>query len=181
MCAIKSLAGEIKKEAERYGDDDPILAFIDMHGHSRKKNVFIYGPYYPLHDGRFLQMRVLPQLLADKTQMFRYFSCKFRIEKEKRRAARLVLWREFGIMNCFTLEASFHGYLNKERETVVFTTEAWEKMGGQFCSTLYEYLLILDNFERKRELRRKMRTRVRDSTPFGLERDRNQGDPLSSA
>ena len=54
MCAIKSLAGEIKKEAERYGDDDPILAFIDMHGHSRKKNVFIYGPYYPLHDGRFL-------------------------------------------------------------------------------------------------------------------------------
>lgn len=126
-------------------------------------------------------MRVLPQLLADKTQMFRYFSCKFRIEKEKRRAARLVLWREFGIMNCFTLEASFHGYLNKERETVVFTTEAWEKMGGQFCSTLYEYLLILDNFERKRELRRKMRTRVRDSTPFGLERDRNQGDLLSSA
>lgn len=27
-----------------------------MHGHSRKKNVFIYGPYYPLHNDKYLKM-----------------------------------------------------------------------------------------------------------------------------
>ena len=49
--------------------------------------------------------------------MFRFFSCKFRIQKSKEKTARVVLWREFNIMNCFTLEASFHGYFDKERET----------------------------------------------------------------
>jgi len=24
--------------------DEDIMAYVDMHGHSRKKNVFIYGP-----------------------------------------------------------------------------------------------------------------------------------------
>jgi len=61
--------------------------------------------------------------------MFRFYSCKFRIEKSKLKAARVVLWKEFNIMNCFTLEASFHGYLNKARQTIEFTTEMFEKMG----------------------------------------------------
>ena len=52
--------------------------------------------------------------------MFRFFSCKFRIQKSKEKTARVVLWREFNIMNCFTLEASFHGYFDKERETKDF-------------------------------------------------------------
>ena len=28
--------------------EEDVLAFLDMHGHSRKKNVFIYGPQYSL-------------------------------------------------------------------------------------------------------------------------------------
>lgn len=47
--------------------------------------------------------------------MFRFYSCKFRIQKSKLKAARVVLFKEFNIMNCFTLEASFHGYITKER------------------------------------------------------------------
>ena len=62
---------EIKQNSE---EDDPIVAFIDMHGHSRKKNVFIYGPHYPLHNSKYLKMRVLPKLLSDTTQMFRYLN-----------------------------------------------------------------------------------------------------------
>lgn len=69
VTGIKDLMLEIKQNSE---EDDPIVAFIDMHGHSRKKNVFIYGPHYPLHNSKYLKMRVLPKLLSDKTQMFRY-------------------------------------------------------------------------------------------------------------
>lgn len=120
-------------------EPEPITSFIDIHGHSRKKSIFIYGPHFPLHNERYLKMRVLPKLLSEGTEMFRFYSCKFRIQKSKLKAARVVLWKEFNIMNCFTLEASFHGYLNKDRQTVEFTTEMFEKMGEVLCSGFYEY------------------------------------------
>ena len=44
-----------------------MLGFIDIHGHSRKKNVFIYGPYQPLHSDKYLKMRVLPKILSERT------------------------------------------------------------------------------------------------------------------
>lgn len=42
-------------------------------------------------------------------------------------------------MNCFTLEASFHGFINKERQTVALTTENLMKMGEILGSGFYEY------------------------------------------
>jgi hypothetical protein len=87
-----------------------------MHGHSRKKSVFFYGPYYPLHNERYLKMRVLPKIFSEASEMFRFYSCKFRIEKSKLKAARVVLWKEFKIMNCFTLESSFHAFFDRERK-----------------------------------------------------------------
>jgi hypothetical protein len=51
----------------------------------------------------------------------------------------VVLWKEFGIMNCFTLEASFFGFINKERQTIDLTTENLEKMGEIMGNGFYEY------------------------------------------
>jgi len=111
VCAIKSLVSEITRNAR---EPEPLTAFLDIHGHSRKKSIFIYGPHFPLHNEKYLKMRVLPKLLSERTEMFRFYSCKFRIQKSKLKAARVVLWKEFNIMNCFTLEASFHGYFTRE-------------------------------------------------------------------
>jgi len=61
--------------------------------------------------------------------MFRYFASRFKIEKSKEKTARVVLHREFNIMNCFTLEASFLGYFNKDRLTKDFTAKKLETMG----------------------------------------------------
>jgi hypothetical protein len=61
--------------------------------------------------------------------MFRIFSSRFNVEKSKEKTARVVLWREFNIMNCFTLEASFSGYFNEERKTKDFECKHFEKMG----------------------------------------------------
>lgn len=122
VCSIKNLIKKlVTPDNNEENIDNEIFAYIDMHGHSRKKNVFIYGPYYPLHSEKYFKMRIIPKLISEETTKFRFFSCKFRIEKSKEKAARIVLWREFNIMNCFTFEASFHGYLNKERETENFT------------------------------------------------------------
>jgi hypothetical protein len=119
-----------------------------MHGHSRKKNVFIYGPYYPLHSSNYLKMRIIPKLISEETNKFRYFSCKFRIEKSKEKAARIVLWREFNIVNCYTFEASFYGFINENRETEEFTPEGYETMGENLGNAIYEYLLILEEEDR---------------------------------
>lgn len=69
--------------------------------------MFIYGPYYQIHHENYLKMRILPRLLSERTSMFRFFSSKFKVEPSKEKTARVVLWREFDIVNCFTLEASF--------------------------------------------------------------------------
>jgi hypothetical protein len=93
-------------------------------------------------------MRIIPKLISEETSNFRYFSCKFRIEKSKEKAARIVLWREFNIMNCFTFEASFHGCLNSERETVEFTPEGYLQMGEHLLAGLLENFYILEEEER---------------------------------
>ncbi len=49
VVAIKKLLKDLKSEFNESNTDNPFLAFIDLHGHSRKKNVFVYGPYYQIH------------------------------------------------------------------------------------------------------------------------------------
>jgi murein tripeptide amidase MpaA len=90
-----------------------VLLYCDMHGHSRKENVFFYGCTYKNyeHEGRIknAQLRVLPLLCCHKNSSFSFGGCSFRIEKVKEATGRVVVFREFNIMNSFTLECSFHG------------------------------------------------------------------------
>jgi hypothetical protein len=50
-------------------------------------------------------------------------------------------------MNCFTFEASFHGYISENRTTEEFTTDSFEKMGAYLMQALYEYSLIINEDE----------------------------------
>ena len=43
VCAVKKAIRDEKPDLN-VQDENCILAYIDMHGHSRKKNVFMYGP-----------------------------------------------------------------------------------------------------------------------------------------
>lgn len=99
------------------------MAFYDIHAHSGRKSIFMYGPYYPLHSKKYLKIRMMPKLVSERTEMFRYYSCKFRIEKYKESCARISLWRDFNISNCYTIETSAMGFLNKNRETINFNEE----------------------------------------------------------
>ena len=82
--------------------------------------------------------------------MFRFYSCKFRIEKSKIKTARVVLFKEFGIMNCFTLEASFHGFIDNDRSTTELTTESLEHMGATLACSMSEYTDLVDEDERQK-------------------------------
>jgi cytosolic carboxypeptidase protein 2/3 len=91
-----------------------VLMYCDLHGHSRKQNAFFYACTYKNyeHEGRIknAQIRMMPLLCCHKApDHFKFADCRFRIEKCKESTARVVIFREFNIMNAFTLETSFFG------------------------------------------------------------------------
>lgn len=118
--------------------------FFDVHAHSSKKSIFIYGPYFPLHSEHYLKIRIMPRLLSEKTQMFRYYSCRFRNEAHKMHCSRLTIYRECNLPQCYTIETSIMGFLNKERQNVSFGIPSLQYFGEKFGETLLEWFQIIE-------------------------------------
>lgn len=38
--------------------------YLDFHGHSLKKNIFIYGPEYPVFSPHYMKCRILAKLMS---------------------------------------------------------------------------------------------------------------------
>jgi len=102
-----------KKVTQVLGEEREIVMFCDMHGHSIKKNVFFYGCR---QKGTFLEnirsniiTKMIPVLLAHKNRILNFNDCKFRMEKSKESTARIVIYKQLGILCSYTLEASFLG------------------------------------------------------------------------
>ena len=79
------------------------MAFFDVHSHSRRKCVFLYGPRFPLHSPYYLGIRAIPKLLSETTEAFRFYSCKFKNERKKQGCARLSMSRDLGVSMSYTL------------------------------------------------------------------------------
>ena len=73
--------------------EEDILTYIDIHGHSLKKNVFMYGNQYPLSSDKYYKTRLIPKLFSEETQSFRYYSSQFKYEHRKRNTARIYMAR----------------------------------------------------------------------------------------
>ena len=90
-----------------------VALFADLHGHSRKLNAFFYGCAYKNYEqeGRIrnAQLRIVPLLCCQKNPHFSSKDSRFGIERCKESTARVTVFKEFGVMNSFTLECSFYG------------------------------------------------------------------------
>ena len=51
-------------------------------------------------------------------------------------------------MNCFTLEASFHGFINEDRITEELTVEYLEEMGQTLGIGFSDYLNLVEDDDR---------------------------------
>ena len=47
-------------------------------------------------------------------------------------------------MNCFTVEASFFGYMSRDRESFQFTSPMLENMGKALGEAVYDYVIMLE-------------------------------------
>ncbi|CAF3345315.1 unnamed protein product [Rotaria sp. Silwood1] len=143
---MKQLMQDLQKEQHE------ILAFCDLHGHSRKSNVFAYGcdgcdgPQPDMKN--FLSARVLPYIMSRTApEMFSFDYCKFHIHRCKESTGRVVMWKEMLIKNSFTLEASFAGSSIVEK-SCHFNIQDYEKFGQCICQSLRQYLDILSDSTR---------------------------------
>jgi hypothetical protein len=62
--------------------------------------------------------KLIPMLLAKKNLNFSYKDSNFRMDKQKESTGRIVLYKEFGIVNSYTIETSFFGRDNNEAFTI---------------------------------------------------------------
>lgn len=125
-----------------------LLIFLDLHGHSVKKNVFAYGPEYPIFDINYFKCRLMPKLLSTSTEMFRYYACIFKITAQKRNTARSIIFNQFEIVNCFTIEASNGSYyVHSEHATHDFIAEEWVRMGQIIGQDMHTYIEQIYHYE----------------------------------
>ena len=132
------------------GEGKQILVCCDMHGHSRKHNSFMYGCNRAADGGfsSWTKVRLLPRILARKTALFSYPDCRFRVEGDKQRTARVVIWKEFAVTNSFTLESSFYGYARGDQVSP-YLPEDHRALGRAFLLALLEYHELLKEIERE--------------------------------
>ncbi|VDP16723.1 unnamed protein product [Schistosoma margrebowiei] len=116
--------------------------FIDFHGHSRMKNIFLYGcssieswlcpdiknPTYrginQLEDNSY---RKLADILNQLSPYFSKQSCLYMVSKAKETTARIAVWRQFNVVRSYTIEASYCGIRRKWYNNQLIPSKIQEK------------------------------------------------------
>ncbi|XP_040113075.1 cytosolic carboxypeptidase 4-like [Oryx dammah] len=121
------------------------MVFCDFHGHSQKKNVFLYGcsiketlwqaeaTVGTSNLSEDVSYRTLPKILDKLAPAFTMSSCSFLVEKSRASTARVVVWREMGVSRSYTMESSYCGCNQGPYQGLQFGTGELEEMGAMFC------------------------------------------------
>lgn len=129
--------------------------FCDLHGHSRKRNSFIYGCNRAANGGfnSWTKTRLFPRILARISHVFDIRSCKFAVEKGKLGTGRVVVWKDFEVTNSFTLENSFYGYDYGEAFKE-FTVDELKKLGSDMMLAINQYQNVLLEIQKELNITR---------------------------
>ncbi|XP_017875220.1 cytosolic carboxypeptidase 1-like isoform X2 [Ceratina calcarata] len=122
----------------------PPYVFVDYHGHSRRKNVFLFGcsrsgswsaadrakPDQPA------QYLMLPHLMQRISPAFALPLCSFKVERNKESTARVAIWRQLGVSRSYTMESSFCGCDQGNLAGLHLDTKDLKAIGQDFCQAL---------------------------------------------
>jgi hypothetical protein len=96
MFAIKTFTARLQR---KYG----VFMYIDFHGHSQRKNTFLYGPNYSLSQQEYYKCRIFPKIIEKVDPRFRFYSCSFMISDAKKTTARAVMLNQLKIPYSYTV------------------------------------------------------------------------------
>jgi len=133
-----------KELIRKLSEKSEILAFCDLHGHSSSKDIFILGCQSLLNEGDYYdknkKIRLFARVLSKICPSFSLLASKYSVEKNKLSTGRVVIFKEFGILQSYTIETSCYGsdgvfkdenYSQTERagEDCHFTISDLQKIG----------------------------------------------------
>ncbi|XP_078419519.1 cytosolic carboxypeptidase 2-like [Cetorhinus maximus] len=144
-----------RKLIKRLMEERTVFLYCDLHGHSRKQNIFIYGCQSRRRTvSSCAKQRVFPLMLSKNCyNKFSFKSCKFHVKRAKEGTGRVVMWR-MGVTNSYTLEATFCGSTLGNSRDFHFNVNDLESVGFEFCDTLLDYC-DPDQSKRKKQLKTK--------------------------
>lgn len=87
-------------------EEREISLFCDLHGHSWKKNVFMYGCNVAKNPE---ETRLFPFMLGKLCPYFNFHDSRFGVQKSKEATAWVATFNELWFPNIFTMESSFCG------------------------------------------------------------------------
>nr|CAD2176105.1 unnamed protein product [Meloidogyne enterolobii] len=135
----------------------PPFSFIDLHGHSRKPNIFMYGnnpleSWCPTditnNSQQSKTFSLLPEILSKSSDSFSLKDCSFSITKAKEFSARVSIWRQFKLERVYTCESSYFGFDFGSKAGTQITITDLKRMGAE----LVEGLVYLREFNRATNL-----------------------------
>ncbi|XP_078333191.1 uncharacterized protein LOC111129975 isoform X17 [Crassostrea virginica] len=150
-----------KSMMEKILERHDILLYCDLHGHSRKHNVFMYGnntSEVEADDGvgaaqAYLRERLFPWLMSQRSpDKFSFPSCKFQIKRCKESTGRVVMWRQMRVLNSFTLEATFSGTILNRKELRHFNIGDFMEMGRVLSQVVLDYEVAQENKSKQTEV-----------------------------
>ncbi len=91
-------------------------------------------------------------MFAQKTHLFNFKDCRFKVEPYKVGTGRVVAWKQFSITHSFTLETSFFGYDFGDDETREFSEEDYYCVGTKFCDSILDFYYVWKQIRRELNL-----------------------------
>ena len=86
-----------------------------------------------------MKERIYPLLFSKNSENFSFNGCNFVVQKARESTARVVMWKEMGITNTFTLEASFCGADQGKFADYHFNLDLLQEVGHRFCDTILDF------------------------------------------
>jgi len=133
--AVKTLLQEQKAVRE-------ISMYIDLHGHSRKYNIFMYGCEEKKRPNP--KVRAFPKFFSLHNVGKKYVSygdCSFHVRKGRESTARVVVSRDIGIPLSYTVEATFCGADSGPLKYCHMNTGHLEEVGIALVDSFIQYAI----------------------------------------
>jgi cytosolic carboxypeptidase protein 2/3 len=132
-CDNKISSPEIYYTKKAIVESENCILFIDLHAHSKKKGVFMYGCQNI--NNPFIS-RQIPYLFWKEIPHFNYYQCNFGMKSGREGTSRLNVHRTLNLIYSYTMEYSFCGPV---KEKYHFNAKHYREFGKGVCQTLKKY------------------------------------------
>lgn len=129
ILALKNMIKELQLSSQ-------VMLYCDMHGHSRRSEVFMFGNGEADAGSEPCPQRLFPELYAQNCELFSLERSTWTSPAEKHTTSRVLFWRELKVEHSYTLEASLAGSASKG---VHFTVDDMISIGDSFGVTLGQW------------------------------------------